>query len=287
MSDKLKNLAVRTLSGVVLTVVMLGAILLSQESFRILFAGLLCVGMWEFYDLTARQGAKPQRLLGMVLGLILYELNFLVAKVGFHTLFPVGGPLLFTKVLIALLPLLVFLIFIVELYRKQEHPMANIASTLMGVLYVALPLGLLCYIPMIMGGGWNPYVMLFFLLIIWANDVFAYLVGISIGRHRLFERISPKKSWEGFFGGVAGALLMGFFAARVFDMEPWIWLGVAAITALTGVLGDLVESMFKRSADVKDSGSLIPGHGGILDRFDAMLVATPFVVIYLFFIFVV
>ena len=156
--------------------------------------------------------------------------------------------------------------------------------TLLGICYVALPLTLMAYIPFVGRYAWNPWTMLFFVFIIWANDVFAYLVGMAFGRHRLFERLSPKKSWEGFFGGVAGALVMGYVASRCMGEAWWVWIGLALVAAVTGVLGDLVESMFKRAAGVKDSGTIIPGHGGILDRFDAMLLAAPFVVVYLWFV---
>ena len=107
---------------------------------------------------------------------------------------------------------------------------------------------------------------------------------MSVGRHRMFERLSPKKSWEGFFGGLAGAVAMGYVAARVLDADVWAWLGLALVAAATGVLGDLVESMFKRAAGVKDSGNLIPGHGGVLDRFDALLLSAPFVFVYMLFV---
>ena len=126
--------------------------------------------------------------------------------------------------------------------------------------------------------------VLFYVFIIWANDVFAYLVGMSIGKHRLCERLSPKKSWEGFFGGIIGAVAMGLVAAYVQDGNYWVWAGLALVAAVTGVLGDLVESMFKRAAGVKDSGTLIPGHGGVLDRFDAMLLSAPFVFVYMLFV---
>ena len=131
---------------------------------------------------------------------------------------------------------------------------------------------------------WNPWIMVAYIFIIWANDVFAYLVGMSVGRHRLCERLSPKKSWEGFFGGIAGAVVMGIVAARMLDGNMWVWAGLALVAAVSGVLGDLVESMFKRAAGVKDSGRLIPGHGGVLDRFDAMLLSAPFVFVYMLFV---
>lgn len=142
----------------------------------------------------------------------------------------------------------------------------------------------MCYIPIIGSETWSPWMMIFYVFIIWANDVFAYLVGMSVGRHRLCERLSPKKSWEGFFGGIAGAVVLGLVAARVMDGSCWVWAGLALVAAATGVLGDLVESMFKRAAGVKDSGTLIPGHGGVLDRFDAMLLSAPFVFVYMLFV---
>ena len=133
---------------------------------------------------------------------------------------------------------------------------------------------MLLYFPIIASDAWNPWVMLFYVFIIWANDVFAYLVGMTLGRHRLCERLSPKKSWEGFFGGIVGAVATGFVAARVFGADQAAWAGLAFVASITGVLGDLVESMFKRAAGV----------GGVLDRFDAMLLSAPFVFVYMLFV---
>ena len=133
------------------------------------------------------------------------------------------------------------------------------------------------------GNKWQPWYFLFYLFIVWANDVFAYLVGVTMGKHRLCERISPKKSWEGFFGGILGAIGVGALGAYFLDGRYEIWISLAAIIAITGVLGDLVESMFKREAGVKDSGNIMPGHGGVLDRFDALLVSAPFAFIFVLF----
>lgn len=279
MSEKMKNLAVRTLSGIVLAAIMLGAVCWSQWSFGALLLVILLCGMHEFYTLAAARGVQPQRLIGMLAGVILFAANFAVVSESVFDLFSAN--------LIPMLGfglLLLFLVFIRELFREGTDPMANIGATLTGVAYVALPVSLMCYIPMQGEEPWSPAIMLLFIFIIWANDVFAYLVGMAFGRHRLCERLSPKKSWEGFFGGLAGAVVMGLVGARVLDGSYAAWMGLALVAAVTGVLGDLTESMFKRSAGVKDSGRLIPGHGGVLDRFDAMLVAAPFVLVYMLFV---
>lgn len=273
MSEKMKNLAVRTLSGGVLAVLTVGAILLSKWTFGALLLAILLAGMCEIYRLSSKNGAKPQWGMGLVAGVSLFAVNFFA---GTGLLQTTDLPRVLTLYFLVMLPA----IFICELFRKNERPEVHIGATLLGVVYVALPLSLLCYVPAI-GGVWQPWIMIFFLLIIWANDVFAYLVGMTVGRHRLCERLSPKKTWEGFFGGLAGAVAIGFLAAYVLKADSWHWAGLALVAAITGVLGDLVESMFKRSAGVKDSGRVIPGHGGVLDRFDALLLAAPFVFVYL------
>ncbi|WP_295912102.1 phosphatidate cytidylyltransferase [uncultured Alistipes sp.] len=281
MSEKMKNLAVRTMSGLVLAAVVLGAIAWSQWSFGALLLVLLAVGMHEFYALAGKQGNSPQKIVGLVAGIVLFVLNFAFVSEDIEIL---GSARQAYGCGLAFLLLLLPAMFICELYRRNENPAAGIGTTMMGVCYVALPLSLMCYIPMVGSDTWNPWVMIAYIFIIWANDVFAYLVGMSVGRHRLCERLSPKKSWEGFFGGLAGAVVMGVVAAKVLDAHVWVWAGLALVAAVSGVLGDLVESMFKRAAGVKDSGKLIPGHGGMLDRFDAMLLSAPFVFVYMLFV---
>ena len=281
MSEKMKNLMVRTLSGAVLAVVVLGAIGWSQWSFGALLLVMLVAGMYEFYALAEKQGNVPQKVVGLAAGIVLFALNFAFVSDDIEVL---GDAQQTFACGLAFMLLLLPAMFICELYRKNGNPASGIGTTLMGVCYVALPLSLMCYIPIIGSQTWNPWVMVFYIFIIWANDVFAYLVGMTVGRHRLFERLSPKKSWEGFFGGLAGAVAMGYVAAWVLEANAWAWIGLALVAAVTGVLGDLVESMFKRAAGVKDSGSLIPGHGGVLDRFDALLLSAPFVFVYMLFV---
>lgn len=277
----MKNLTVRALSGAILAVIVIGATLLSQWSFGALLLLLLVGGMNEFYTLAARQDQRPQRLIGLVMGVMLFLLNFAFVSDDIEILGSANAVFLCG---LAFVLLVMPLMFVCELYRREVNPAAGVGVTLAGVLYVALPFSLMCYIPIVGSETWNPWMMIAYLAIIWANDVFAYLVGMSIGRHPLFERLSPKKSWEGFFGGVAGAVAAGCVAARLLGGDLWIWAGLALIASVTGVLGDLVESMFKRAVGVKDSGNVIPGHGGWLDRFDALILSAPFVFVYMLFL---
>ena len=276
----MKNLMVRTLSGLVLVAVFVGAVLGSQWSFGALLLLILVGGQTEFYKLARETGLSPQRWMGLAVGVLLFALNFIVFRQFSRSVTDeAGGAVLY---LLLYIGLLLPTLFVCELFRRSATPLANLGATLLGVLYVAVPLSLLLYVPVLAGDGvWRPETELCYIFIIWANDVFAYLVGMTFGRHRLCERLSPKKSWEGFFGGLAGAVATGLAAAYALDANYWVWGGLALVASLSGVAGDLVESMFKREAGVKDSGQVIPGHGGVLDRFDALLLSAPYVFLYL------
>ena len=276
----MKNLMVRTLSGLVLVAVFVGAVLGSQWSFGALLLLILVGGQTEFYKLARETGLSPQRWMGLAVGVLLFALNFIVFRQFSRSVTDeAGGAVLY---LLLYIGLLLPTLFVCELFRRSATPLANLGATLLGVLYVAVPLSLLLYVPVLAGDGvWRPETVLCYIFIIWANDVFAYLVGMTFGRHRLCERLSPKKSWEGFFGGLAGAVVTGLAAAYALDANYWVWGGLALVASISGVAGDLVESMFKREAGVKDSGQVIPGHGGVLDRFDALLLSAPYVFLYL------
>ena len=235
MSDKIRNLLVRTLSGAVLTVVVVGAVLWSQWSFGVLLLAILIGGMWEFYRMARREDIYPLKWLGLVTGTALFVASFLLAVSAEQVaLLPRA-----LSVLLWLLPVFILLIplmFVCELFLKRARPAADVGATLGGVFYVAVPLSMMAYLPLLTGeGGWNPWVILAYIFIIWANDVFAYLVGVSVGRHHLYERISPNKSWEGFFGGIVGAIAMGCLAAWWLDGSYWLWCCLAAIAAVSGV----------------------------------------------------
>lgn len=282
MSDKLKNLIVRTLSGAVLLGVVLAAAYLGKYAYGALLLFILNAGMAEFFQLAKASGSKPQEGMGYITGTL-----FFCACFHIFAALSDGAPLDMEAVVVALLTLLlcVAAIFVMEVFRAKEQPLRNIAVTIMSVVYVALPMSLMLFIPLMLGGGaWSAEAFLFYLFIVWGNDVFAYLVGILFGKHKMCVRLSPKKSWEGFFGGVAGSLAMGVLGAYVVGGSVAMWLGLALVVSLTSVLGDLVESMFKREVGVKDSGNIMPGHGGMLDRFDALILSAPFAFVYLLFV---
>ncbi|MBR2325932.1 MAG: phosphatidate cytidylyltransferase [Alistipes sp.] len=279
MSDKLKNLLVRTASGVVLLLVVVGALLWSKWSVGALFAVIMLGGLVEFYRLCRKGGAEPMSSIGIASSLAIFGIAFTIFQQWGIPATNVTG-----RIVLGLLLYVMLMIpsaFVCELWRKSATPIANIATTFMGVIYVALPMAMVLFIPQLLVGKWSGLAMLAFISIIWVNDVFAYLVGVSCGKHRLCERISPKKSWEGFFGGLIGAVGAAVLLGHLFDGNLLVWGGLGVVTVLAGVAGDLVESLMKREVEVKDSGKIIPGHGGMLDRFDALLVAVPFVFVYL------
>ncbi len=280
MTSKMKNLMTRALSGLVLALCFFGAILWSKWSFAILLLVIMAGALIEFYRLCRACGYQPLRTIGLITGVASFALAlFVFVEYGNVVTYATGKLVLG---LILYLLMIVPAMFVCELWHRSETPIANIATTLAGVVYVALPLSLLLFVPLLLGGGeWNPLMALAYIAILWMNDVFAYLFGITLGRHRMCERISPKKSWEGFIGGVVVAVATGVLFGWLLDGDLLVWGGLAAVMAVTGVAGDFVESLFKRSADVKDSGAIMPGHGGFLDRFDAFLISAPYAFVYL------
>lgn len=286
MGDKLKNFLVRTASGAVLLGIVLAAIFSGVWGYGALLLFITVVGVWEFYGLARAKGSEPQRGMGMLMSIVLFFAGF-VPSLYIYNVIDKSELLVDGLLLLMLCAILLVLTFVIEVFRNRKTPIYNIATTIMGTLYVALPMATLMIIPAILNeviycsDTWIPWVFLFYLLLVWGNDVFAYLVGVTMGKHRMCERLSPKKSWEGFAGGIAGSVAVGAIAAAVLGGSYGVWIGLAVVVALSSVVGDLIESMFKRDAGVKDSGSIMPGHGGILDRFDALIISAPFALIYL------
>ena len=270
----MSNLVQRILTGIVFLAVLIGGILYNEYSFGALFFIIMMLSLNEFYSLIQKKVTAVQRDLGLVLGAVIYLSNYALAT-----------ELYGYKILLINIPLL-FLVFLHELFSDNQNPFKNIAFTFTGLVYVAIPFSILPYLytfPEIhLTGTASPAFIMGTFMILWANDIMAYVVGSLIGKTRLFERISPKKSWEGAFGGAVGGWAMAYVCALLFhEFQFMEWLGLATVVIVFGTLGDLVESMLKRSIKVKDSGNILPGHGGMLDRFDGILIASPFILSYL------
>ncbi|MFP9099212.1 phosphatidate cytidylyltransferase [Flavobacterium sp. RHBU_24] len=255
----------RLLSGIVYIALLLAATLLSPISFKILFGFFLIVSVIEFCKLLFLDNKVP--LLIAVAGILLFSIYITDD--------------FYTNLLLNIAALVISLGLLSNLFKKEPSAPKDKTSKLVQLLgYVIIPFLLIIKLPFLTG-DYNPYVIIGMFVLIWANDTFAYIVGKSIGKTKLFERISPKKTVEGFIGGVvftvAGAYILGLYYTF---LTPLQWMVFAAILSVFGTLGDLVESKLKRTSGVKDSGSIMPGHGGILDRLDSVLFAIPFLFLY-------
>ena len=272
----MSNIATRAITGVLIVATILGSIYYGRASFIAVFFVITFLGLWEFYSMAEKGGLRPQKLLGTLAGTGF----FLISSMYLQNLIP--------KMYLLIIMPLTFLVLIAELYRKTENPLVNISITLTGMFYLAVPMVLLNFLSYAPDNGlfftlqYNPNIILGFFLILWTNDTFAYLVGRQFGKRKLFESVSPKKTWEGSIGGAVFALALAFMIARYFyELSRMEWMILASIIVVFGNLGDLVQSKFKRSFNLKDSGNILPGHGGILDRFDGVYIAAPFVFAYI------
>lgn len=270
MNDLIK----RSVTGIFLVALILAGVSINRFIFMIIFSAIIVAGLLEFYQIFEKAGKSPQKISGIVLGVLIFGINYCIAT-GFTK----------PQLMAATVPIVLYIV-IAELYRKHAAPFENISITFLGIVYIAVPISLLWHFAFRENIClYNPNLILGYFLLIWTNDTMAYLTGITFGKNKLFERISPKKSWEGAIGGFVFCLLVAYFLSFYFNnLTVWQWIIFAAITAIFGTFGDLAESMLKRSVDVKDSGTLLPGHGGILDRFDALFLAVPAIYIYLQFI---
>jgi phosphatidate cytidylyltransferase len=243
--------------------------------FLLIFSLITALTVWEFSGLSNQyKSALPERLINMLGGVYLFFATFAYVN-------ELSGKEIF-------LPYLLFLLylFIAGLYRKGANPVNQLAYTLLGQVYCAGSFSLLNFILFTPADSgevvFTPLFGLTLFVFVWLNDTGAYLVGSTIGKHPLFERISPKKSWEGFWGGLVIVLLSSqLFAYYVPGLSWYSWLGLSAMVVLFATWGDLAESLLKRTLAIKDSGTLIPGHGGMLDRFDSILMAIPAMYIYM------
>lgn len=268
------NLQERVLTSVFFVIALLGSIYLSEFASSILFFVIILLSQREFYNFFKPTDIKPQKTIGIIAGLAYFTISVLASQARINI-----------SSLLLIIPI-VFTVFVVELYRNRPQPIPNIAYTILGVIYIAIPFTLLHEMAYFndfeFRNEYNYGLLMGYFFVLWANDTGAYFIGKNFGKHKLFERISPKKTWEGSFGGAFFGVLVGYLNSLLFpEINTLTWIGLALIIVVFGSLGDLVESMFKRSMNLKDSGKLLPGHGGILDRFDGIFISAPFVFTYL------
>ena len=271
------NFIQRAVTGALFVVVLVGCILYSPLSFGILFTFISALSVHEFTRLVNQGGEVQTNKTICALGgayLFLAFMAFCTSGTG-------------AAVFLPYLALLLYLM-ITELYLKKKNPLGNWAFSMLSQLYVALPFALLNVLafqnnPEVGSVTFNPILPLSLFVFIWLSDTGAYCVGSLLGKHRLFERISPKKSWEGSIGGAVFSIASSFAFAHFFPFMPmWQWAGLAVVVVIFGTWGDLTESLMKRQLGIKDSGNILPGHGGMLDRFDSALMAIPAAVVYLY-----
>jgi len=266
------NFLKRVLTAIVFSILLIGGTIWHEFSFFALFFVVIILGLLEFYKLVEVAEIEPQYFLGILLGIVIYSGNFVFAQSFINF-----------KMFLIIIPVLIA-IMITELYRKKKNPFSNIAFTIFGASYVSIPFAILSWFVFNPNfpKHFYPWLLIGFFVLIWANDSGAYIVGSLIGKNKLFERISPKKTWEGFLGGGLFSLLAAWILSNFIQVISLTdWLIIASITFIFGTFGDLLESLLKRMVNVKDSGQIMPGHGGILDRFDSLIIAAPMVFIYL------
>lgn len=271
------NFILRAITGILFVAVLTGSIIAGPVNFALLFTLISALSVNEFANLINQKGeAKvPSILVGMGAAFLMLGMwGFCTNQTGSYVLLPY--------------PALLLYLMIRELYLKAENPVANWAYTLMSQLYVALPFALLNVLAFHTDRAtgevtYNPVLPLSVFVFLWLSDTGAYCVGSLIGKNRLFPRISPKKSWEGSIGGGLLAMAASWPLAHFFPfLSVAGWMGMALTVVIFGTWGDLTESLLKRHLGIKDSGNILPGHGGLLDRFDSSLMAIPAATVYLY-----
>ena len=270
----MKNILLRSLTGLIYVGLIITCVLVSDVTYLCLVSLLCILASVEFFKLANHDSAKSISLINVID--ILCGLSLIGGIWAFVNYF--------SPYILGVFPLPVIARFISTLYIKDGLPLRNLARSMTGIMYIALPLALSTMLYEI-----SKHIVLAMFVFIWINDTGAFLVGSAIGRHRLFERISPKKSWEGFWGGlvfcIAAAIAMfNFWPCYFTDLKMGTMILFGIVVSVFATWGDLVESLIKRTINVKDSGNIMPGHGGILDRIDSLLIVIPAVMCMMIFL---
>ncbi|MBU1013026.1 MAG: phosphatidate cytidylyltransferase [Bacteroidetes bacterium] len=270
----MKNLVTRSLTGIVFVIVVIGSVMLGSMTFSAFMLMLSIIGITEYIKLRPNTFKTFTDKISLLLsGIGLFVIVFLVQ----------------TRIIkienLNLLFVLFLIIVIRTLILSPKEAITKISEFVFGLAYVVIPFVLMIGFYQSDTPSKLPELLIGFFIILWFNDVFAYIVGSLIGKTKLYEKISPKKTWEGTIGGTILSVLSAYLLSTIFlSLNLTNWLVIGFLISIFATLGDLTESMFKRQANVKDSGNIMPGHGGILDRFDGLLLAAPAIYVYLTFI---
>lgn len=264
---------VRALSGSVYVAIILLGCLAHTFSPTILAALLGVIALYEWQSIKENNYSLKLYAITIVIFIgVLLTSSPRISLEGFNS------AMVLSAIVIAIM-----LFLFASSFSRKKGGIAQLSHNSFGLLYILIPLGLTPYLPVVFGNSNEPWLLASIFILIWCSDTFAYLVGRMFGRTKLFERVSPNKTWEGFIGGLIFTLLGAFVLFKVFGILTMNqWLGLGLIISVCGTLGDLFESAVKRNFGVKDSGSFIPGHGGILDRIDSFLIALPIAYFYLY-----
>ena len=277
----MNNFTLRTITGLSLAFIVILSLILNKWLFAGAFLIVTILGLNEFYSLVSSETVKPQKIFGIISGAIWFigyalvalspneALNLFDSGIGFFLIF---------------LPILIlFLVPFGELFRRHLNPLVNVAYTWFGLVYIPFSLSLLILLDNKLSPVFHgvPVLLLGYFILVWFYDTAAYLFGSRFGKHKFMERISPKKTWEGTIAGVIIAIMTAMGLSFLFSEISRIdWFILMGIVIVFGTAGDLFESLIKRNLSIKDSGNLLPGHGGILDRFDAVFLSAPFVFLF-------
>ncbi|EFI73377.1 MULTISPECIES: phosphatidate cytidylyltransferase [Segatella] len=282
MSDKQKNLIIRAITGVFYVAIMVCGFL-DPQAMILLFALITGMTIWEFTGLiNAKHGVTTNQFISTIAG-VYFFLAVAGWRIGLVNNFIVFVPYLLT----------IIYLFISELYFKNQDAINDWAYTMLSQMYIALPFAMINIVAFETNEDgsvhFDTLLPLSIFVFLWINDTGAYCSGSLFGKHKLFPRISPAKSWEGSIGGgifvLIAAGILGYYAnfgELQHSLNILEWMGLGLIVVFFGTWGDLVESLFKRTLGIKDSGNILPGHGGMLDRFDSSLMAIPAAVVYLY-----
>ncbi len=266
----MNNFTKRLIFGILYVAIIVFATMVNEKIFFFVFLGFLLFCIYEFKNIL-----KIKNNLPYILGIVAYYFSSIVNKINasFNNL----------RIVFIILIILLFIPFITTLFSKNKQTKKELNNFTLLFVYIIVPFMLLLQIPeMTNSEKFNGKIVLGIFILIWTNDTFAYIVGQKIGKTKLFERISPKKTIEGFVGGLIFSMIFSYILSTYFINLTFLnWLIIALIVSIFGTIGDLIESMFKREANLKDSSNLIPGHGGFLDRLDSFIFAIPFIFIYI------